>query len=213
MAKQGTATSDLLLLDPTGALRAASDALKSNSFRNHERTETFLTDLARRSSASVCVVDMRTLDDDDRELLRGADCSCLVFGIVVVDSAEAGRDWLARGATDFVVLPERSKELDPRIEAAIAARRRCLAHRHGAAEGQERLRRLAHDLKNPLNAIFGYTELLLMEEGLPEQVRVDMGRVLSNATDLQRKIETLTLHRQTERDDTASLLAPQGELS
>jgi signal transduction histidine kinase len=186
------AKSALLLLDPTGQLRAESEALQSRCFHQHETAEAFLDELAHQKAAAVCVVDVRALDSDDCERLRNADCSCLAFGVVIVDSADIGREWLAAGATDFVVLAERADELDARIDAAITICDRCQAPRHVAAAHQAGVNELVHELKNPLNAISGYTELLLMEDGLSEQAKVDLGRILSNANDLESKIEAVS---------------------
>ncbi|MBA3672609.1 MAG: response regulator [Gemmatimonadaceae bacterium] len=108
---------------------------------------------------------------------------------VLVVTAREGRDDLARvleaGADDYVTKPSSPENLRARLEIAKLRIGQDTARRAAEAE-LARARWLAgigettiaieHEINNPLSALLGHAELMLMEDGLPahiiEQLRI-----------------------------------------
>jgi len=126
---------------------------------------------------------------------------------VLVVTARDGHDDLAAvldaGADEYVMKPTSPENLRARLE--IAARRIALGEARRAAEAElARARWLAgigettialeHEINNPLSALLGHTELLLMDEGLSADQREQLQIVREQATriaDVVRRLARL----------------------
>jgi len=157
------------------------------------------------------MIDVTGLRDDEIESLRAACFPDLFLLIVSVERVGAGHEWLAWGAHDFVVLPDREAEITTRISRWLTHGEQLVDPKNQGEAQHAFLRRLAHELKNPLNAISGYAELLLMEETLDSQAKVDVGRILRNAALLQSTIESAVARASDEEESEDSPHEPQLE--
>jgi signal transduction histidine kinase len=147
-----------------------------------------LLETNRQASAALCIVldgDLCKLEEL-KDVLQRDGLPPMV--LVAVSDEKEGRSWVENGASDFVVLPGRREELDCRIRALSRWQSILLDPAHQELRHRESLRKLAHSLKNPLNAVFCYAELLLMDEHLTAAVRKDVEHIITNANVL---LETL----------------------
>ena len=126
---------------------------------------------------------------------------------VLVVTARDGHDDLAAvldaGADEYLMKPSSPENLRARLE--IAARRIAQGDARRAAEAQlARARWLAgigettialeHEINNPLSALLGHTELLLMDEGLSADQREQLQIVREQAgriADVVRRLARL----------------------
>jgi len=126
---------------------------------------------------------------------------------VLVVTARDGRDDLAAvldaGADEYLMKPSSPENLRARLE--IAARRIAQGEARRAAEAElARARWLAgigettialeHEINNPLSALLGHTELLLMDEGLSADQREQLQIVREQAAriaDVVRRLARL----------------------
>ncbi|MEM7236019.1 MAG: histidine kinase dimerization/phospho-acceptor domain-containing protein [Planctomycetota bacterium] len=133
-------------------------------------------DIARTSG--VALIDTSTQDAGTTALEEWL--SSPVDTIVIVESTAMGIRWLDAGASDFVTSDRSPEEISARV------RRQLSRQADRAAEREERaefLSKLAHSFKNPLNGIFGFTELLLTSDVDPE-VAEDLAQIRKNADSL-----------------------------
>ncbi len=113
---------------------------------------------------------------------------------VLVVTARDGRDdlsaVLAAGADDYVTKPSSPENLRARLEIAgqrivqNAARRAAeqeLARSRWLAGIGETTIAIEHEINNPLSALLGNAELLMMEEGLTEEQRSEVRVILEQA--------------------------------
>src|SRR3954452_13675626 len=126
---------------------------------------------------------------------------------VLVVTARDGRDDLAAvldaGADEYVTKPSSPENLRARLE--IAARRIAQDRARRAAEAElARARWLAgigettialeHEINNPLSALLGHAELLLMDEGLSDEQREQLQIIREQAAriaDVVRRLARL----------------------
>src|SRR5439155_25539546 len=124
--------------------------------------------------------------------IRGHEAGREAFVLVV--TSRDGRDDLAAvldaGADEYVMKPSSPENLRARLE--IAARRIAQAQARRAAEAElARARWLAgigettiaieHEINNPLSALLGHVELMLMDGGLSEDQREQLHIVREQA--------------------------------
>ncbi|MCS5629146.1 MAG: hypothetical protein NZ935_16320 [Planctomycetes bacterium] len=197
----------LALIDPAGRLRSASSLLRSLQVHEYSSIESLLGS-RRQVSSSLCIV----LDTD---LVRLGDLDSLLerdglppLTLAAVSDEKEGRRWIENGAADFVVLPGRREELDCRIRAMTRWQSILLDPSHQELRHRESMRSLAHSLKNPLNAVFCYAELILMDEHLTAAVRKDVEHIITNSNVL---LETLDSNLNFNREETES--QPAGDES
>lgn len=175
------------LIDPAGRLRSASSLLRSLQVHEYSGIQNLL-ESRRKAAGPLCIVlDGDRADLEDLKALMDSDGLTPML-LVAVKDAEDGRRWIENGAVDFVVLPGRRDELDCRIRAMMRWQSILLDPTHQELRHRQSLRKLAHSLKNPLNAVFCYAELLLMDEHLTAAVRKDVEHIITNANVL---LETL----------------------
>ena len=188
------------LIDPAGRLRSASTMLRSLQVYEYSGIESLLESKSRAEDL-LCIVldgDFSNVEEVKRLLERDGLPPLL---LVAVSDAEEGKRWLDHGAMDFVVLPGRREELDSRIGAMMSWKSTLLNPAHQELLHRKTLRRLAHDLKNPLHAVFCYAELLLMDAHLTPTVRTDIEHIITNANVL---LETLDSEDNFHREETES---------
>lgn len=189
-----------VLVDPAGRLRSASSMLRSLQVHEYSGIESLLERHSRPEEVLCVVLDGDFSDvEETRGLLDRDGLPPLL--LVAVSDAEEGAHWLENGAMDFVVLPARRDELDGRIRAMTRWKSTLLDPAHQVLRHRKTLRRLAHDLKNPLNAVFCYAELLLMDEHLAPAVRTDIEHIITNANVL---LETLDAKVNFRNEETES---------
>jgi DNA-binding response OmpR family regulator len=126
---------------------------------------------------------------------------------VVVVTARDGRDdltaVLAAGADDYVTKPSSPENLRARLEIAgqrilqNAARRTAeteLAKSRWLAGIGETTIAIEHEINNPLSALLGHAELLLMDEGIGDEHREQLRVILEQASriaDVVRRLAKL----------------------
>jgi signal transduction histidine kinase len=161
------------------------------------------TSLLESRHVRLLITDLQLPDMTGLELLaRARTHDPLAVGLVVADSADTALQAMRDGAFDCLVAPY-SKQT---IEAAVL---RGLEHhelkRALAAKTQETellrkqlddkahlLQNVAHELKNPLTVIFGYSAFLLKEEGIgPEDMKRNIQSIHRNAERLGALLEEL----------------------
>jgi DNA-binding response OmpR family regulator len=138
-------------------------------------------------------------------LIRGHDAGAETFVIVV--TARDGRDdltaVLSAGADDYVTKPSSPENLHARFEiagqrivqnAASRAAQAELARSRWLAGIGETTIAIEHEINNPLSALLGHTELLLMDHGLSVE-QMDSLRVIqeqaSRIADVVRRLARL----------------------
>jgi DNA-binding response OmpR family regulator len=133
--------------------------------------------------------------------------------VIVVTARDAREDLtavLAAGADDYVTKPSSPENLRARLEIAQqriiqnAARRSAeaeLARARWLAGIGETTIALEHEINNPLSALLGHAELLLMEEGLTDE-QVQQVRVIreqaTRIADVVRRLAKLKNPRSVE---------------
>ena len=188
------------LVDPAGRLRSASTLLRSLQVHEYSGIEGLLERHSQPEEILCVVLDGDFADVKETGKLLGRDGLPPLL-LVAVSNVEEGERWLENGAMDFVVLPGRRDELDSRIQAMTRWKSTLLEPSHQELCHRKTLRMLAHDLKNPLNAVFCYAELLLMDENLPPAVRRDIEHIITNANVL---LETLDSKVNFQQEETES---------
>jgi DNA-binding response OmpR family regulator len=141
---------------------------------------------------------------------------------LLVITARDARDDLAEvldaGADDYVSKPSTPENLRARLE--IAARRIAQEEARRAAESElARARWLAgigettialeHEINNPLSALLGHTELLLMDDTLPNDQRDELETVRAQAAsiaDVVRRLAKLKDPRAMENRSGARMI-------
>lgn len=122
-------------------------------------------------------------------------------------------DMFAAGGTDYLTKPFTREELVARISVHIEFQRLSQQHTRQIQE-LERLNKLkdgllaiaSHDLRAPLNGIMGYSNLMLMDEELPEHYRDMAEGIRDSGTCLLEMIEDiLNLARLQARQDEIEL--------
>ncbi|MBC7674412.1 MAG: response regulator [Polaromonas sp.] len=123
---------------------------------------------------------------------------------VVVVTARDGRDDLVdvleAGADDYVTKPASPENLRARLE--IAERRIALDVQRRAAEAESARSRwlagigettiaLEHEINNPLSALLGHAELLVMEGGLSAEQLEQVGIIQEQAARIARVVRRL----------------------
>ena len=123
---------------------------------------------------------------------------------VVVVTARDGRDDLVdvleAGADDYVTKPASPENLRARLE--IAERRIALDVQHRAAEAESARSRwlagigettiaLEHEINNPLSALLGHAELLVMEGGLSAEQLEQVGIIQEQAARIAQVVRRL----------------------
>ena len=188
------------LVDPAGRLRSASTLLRSLQVHEYSGIESLLERHSQPEEILCVVLDGDFADVKEAGRLLGRDGLPPLL-LVAVSNVEEGAHWLENGAMDFVVLPGRRDELDSRIQAMTRWKSTLLEPSHQELCHRKTLRLLAHDLKNPLNAVFCYAELLLMDENLTPAVRRDIEHIITNANVL---LETLDSKVNFQQEETES---------
>ncbi|MEC7922125.1 MAG: histidine kinase dimerization/phospho-acceptor domain-containing protein [Planctomycetota bacterium] len=188
------------LVDPAGRLRSASSLLRSLQVHEYNAIESLLERHSQPEEILCVVIDGDFADIEKTGRLIDRDGLPPLL-LVAVNNAEEGAHWIENGAMDFVVLPGRRDELDSRIQAMVQWKSTLLDPSHQELCHRKTLRTLAHDLKNPLNAVFCYAELLLMDEGLAPAVRRDIQHIITNANVL---LETLDSRVNFQQEETES---------
>lgn len=191
-----------VLIDPAGRLRSASSMLRSLQVHEYSAFESLLESRSAPEETLCIVLDGDFSDVEEAKRLLQRDGLPPLL-LVAVSDAKEGAHWLENGAMDFVVLPGRRDELDNRIRAMRRWQSTLLDPSHQELRHRKILGRLAHDLKNPLNAVFCYAELLLMDEHLATTVRTDIEHIITNANVL---LETLDSKVNFQHEATESQL-------
>ncbi len=187
------------LVDPAGRLRSASTLLRSLQVQEYNGIESLLEKHSQPEELLCVLLDAEFAAIEDARRLLGRDGLPPLL-LAAVNSSEEGANWLENGAMDFVVLPGRRDELDSRIQALVHWRSTLLEPSHQELCHRKTLRSLAHDLKNPLNAVFCYAELLLMDEHLPPAVRRDTEHIITNANILLETLDSRVNFQQEETE-------------
>jgi DNA-binding response OmpR family regulator len=172
----------LHLLDPHYRIRSASETLRQTEPREHSTAAGLVASLEEAASPALAVADLTSEPPDAATATFPARPEMQVLLLVATADEKTGKEWLDAGASDFVTLPAREQELDARV------RRLLRLHEVLSTLEKERpwdegfLRHLVHELNNPLNAIFGYCQLLLTDPATDVgNVREDLGNVVNNA--------------------------------
>lgn len=181
----------LLLLDPSGTLRQSAPSLETLGFRECSTTEDLTAALATRESIRVFVIDLTSLVPSDVALLADHSGAGVDLWLAAVASESEGCEWLERYFTDFVVLPGEAARVDAKVKRLAALREDIVSPRFQAASQSGFLGEVVHTMKNPLNSIFGYTELLLMDESLSEESRADLDKIFTCAQALLESCERI----------------------
>jgi signal transduction histidine kinase len=171
----------LHLLDPSGRLRASSPSLRAGGSTEHGRAAALLEAMRPGEAPAIAVADVAGLAQEDAALLASAPDRAWGLLLVAVDDEAAGRRWLESAAADFVVFPARAGELEGRLRRLLELAGRLACWDASRPTRGDFLRELTHEIKNPLNAIFGYCELLLLEPGFGDEARSDLERIVENA--------------------------------
>jgi two-component system sensor histidine kinase/response regulator len=87
------------------------------------------------------------------------------------------------GAVDYVTKPFNPPELLARVNTHLELKQARERLREMNNEKNEFMGMAAHDLRNPLGAVRGYTELLLEEEGMDRAEQVQLLRRIHDATE------------------------------
>lgn len=135
-------------------------------------------------------------------LIRGHEAGRETF--VVVVTARDGRDdltaVLAAGADDYVTKPTSPENLRARLEiagqrivqnAASRAAEAELARSRWLAGIGETTIAIEHEINNPLSALLGHAELLLMDDGLTEQQRTQLQIIREQAAGIADVVRRL----------------------
>ena len=171
----------LHLLDPHHHLRQGSKALRKTATKEYATFAELLNGLEGQASPLLAVADFTDSSTAPAETAFPGGSDPLVLLLVTTDDETAGKRWLRAGASDFVVLPSPLDELDVRIERLVRLHQQ-LVRCFERSPGEEFLRHFIHDFKNPLNAIFGYCQLLLLDPEIKScAARDDVKNVLKNA--------------------------------
>ena len=191
------------LVDPAGRLRSASTLLRSLQVHEYSGFQGLIEKHSQPEELLCVVLDADFADVEDAGRLLARDGLPPLL-LVAVNSPGEGAHWLENGALDFVVLPGRRDELDSRIQAMVDWKSTLLDPSHQELCHRKTLRSLAHDLKNPLNAVFCYAELLLMDENLPPAVRRDTEHIITNANILLETLDSRVNFQQEETESQAA---------
>ena len=170
----------LHLLDPVNRARKLSQLINRNAIREHRTMDSLMDVLQSASSPLLAVADVVGTTVDHWTYLTERSANSLYLLLVIVPDEESGYRWLRAGATDFAVV-ERGKELNARFKRILKLHGDLLSPEFQGRMQGEFLRHIAHEMMTPLNCIFGFTEILLLDPGVSEQARGDLRRILNNA--------------------------------
>ena len=186
----------LQLLDPKKRIRSASESIRRCAVRQHGSMASLMAELQPASRPLLAVADAV------EESVDGWSTNSLSLLLVVVRDDEQGYRWLHAGATEFVV-SERPAELEARFKRILRLHRDLLSPEFQEQLQGEFLRHLAHAMKNPLNCILGFTELMLQDPKIPRHADDDLRSVLTNAEALLGIVENFS-ETASEPDTTGS---------
>jgi len=184
------------LLDPEDRLRSGSAALQAAEIEHLASADALLERLASATEPIVALADVASAADASPDRLADLESRCLHLLLVTTDNADTGCAWLRAGATDFVVWGGTPEEMNERCARMIALHDELVASSRPLEAHREFVRRFIHEIKNPLNCIFGYLQLLLQEPTLTDQMRTDLEQAFKNAEALLQISERM--HDQVE---------------
>ncbi|MCZ6794767.1 MAG: hypothetical protein O7J95_14255 [Planctomycetota bacterium] len=174
----------LQLLDPKKRIRSVSESIRRSVVREYGSMASLMAELQPTSRPLLAVADAV------EESVDGWSTNSFSLLLVVVRDEEEGYRWLHAGATDFVV-SGRPAELEARFKRILRLHRDLLSPDFQEQLQGEFLRDLAHAMKNPLNCILGFTELMLQDPTIPRHADDDLRSVLTNAEALLDIVEKL----------------------
>lgn len=182
----------LHLIDPEGHLRRASESLRARETVQHETMEDLAHVVGSGSRPSIVVADV-SADEAVPPGAIGPDRSSPLHLVLVVTRDEStGAEWLRAGAFDFVPIERIEGELEARCARALEWNRILVSPEHQEERTRASISRLAHELKNPLNCIYGYLQLLATDPDVIPRVQEDIGRALENTETLIEIIQRTT---------------------
>ncbi len=188
------AGSRLYVLDPDGAIRERCAFVDTQDVRSYRDSEAFFSGLEEMAAPGALLVDARGLTDAEADAIAAFLSSRPCLALVLTSDRAAGRLWLQRGASDYATDTEEVAEVDARVRGLVELRARFLSPGYQRLIQASFLRSFSHDMKTSLNAIFGFAELMLMDEELHDQARIDVGRILRNAQIVLSGLDRLASH-------------------
>jgi signal transduction histidine kinase len=179
----------LHLLDPERRIRPCCPDRELVEIREYSTVEDFVRAMGTRQKPLLAFIQKPLLAFIDRgsdggkdpdHLHRHLELSDHFFLIVVADRADGCR-WLERGASDFVVLNHLNDELPSRVEAMLRRHRQILTPDFRNRAVATFIGQFLHDVRNPLNCIMGYLQILLSDPGLDCRFHDDLQQAMDNA--------------------------------
>ncbi len=192
----------LYLLDPSGTIRERCAFVDTQDSRSYRESAAFFAGLDEMAAPGALLIDARSLTEAEADAIGAFLSSRPCLALVMTSDRNAGRRWLRRGATDYATDSDDVAELDARVRGLVDVRARFLSPNYQRSIQASFLRSFSHDMKTSLNAIFGFAELMLMDEQLHDQARIDVGRILRNAQIVLAGLDRLA----SQTDETCSQL-------
>jgi signal transduction histidine kinase len=181
----------ICVLDPSGDLARASETLRGEGASRYGTLEDLIEALTGLHGPCLVVTDARAGVVTPEEVHADTADSWPPLWLAVVRTEEEGLRWTEGPATESLVFPERAAVLEARVQSLLRLCDRVRPLSDTLQAECAFLRHTAHELKNPLNVIFGYTELLLLDHELPAPVRDDLAQVLRSANTLLEGCDAL----------------------